>query len=955
MAAMKRAVAFIFFALFLGAIPRANAEPSYITFPADIKWQTQSSDHFHTLFRAGHEKVSERVLAYAEEAFKKLTPIFPEAPPKTWIIMADFQDSTNGYGLDFPWPHMVLFLSPPNAAGQLSAMDDWVGSLILHEYVHILQMYPAKGFWGPMRAVFGSWVVPNGLMPSHFHEGIATFLETELTRGGRGRGAYFSMLKRMAVEEGKWNLTDAPLDLLDGSDVRWPHGTSPYFYGYQFFQELWRQKGAKGITALNNSYASNLPYFLNTPLREHYGADVDTIWQKIFERAIPETRKEIDEIKKSSLSDIKQITDTRYFKGGLLRSPDGKVVAFQSATPRQSSSWQLLEVATGKILKEIDIENSAGVGSCWASRDGKEFILYGRQTTSDGYSLNSLAQFNVDTESVDELLYEDGTKLTHIHELHCDRTGSRLVVYREANTIGEMQDFVRGAPSEKKFREVRKWRIPTGAWATSILVTDETTWFLLREGLNTALYRWDKETPVQVMRFKANAYALEAAPASAKNEFYVIADIDGRNEIWKLSTQNKTATKVVALLGGANSYVPVAEGFVVSSYRHGGYDLGLAPAKTFRQVSLRDDGSRLPDPVPVKVTAAKNYSAFSTITPTGWIPMGFFVPNGLQMGAWIPHFDVSQKHIYDLFFGYDTRGFPYGDLSYQYRISAPVNFGLSGYYSPTYFFGTTTPAIQPNWGATLSLYGKIPEYNPTLRLSLLFRRNEPFVYEGTTVSEHQGAGVGVAFSVRKWFKQDVVDISPYRGTRFSVEHNQFFQEVGSTRPYYMTLFSVDQYVGLPWGRHVLYAGLRAGITEGTDAFNSYFLWGGELLFSQSRGTFNNRGYLPQRFRAQKLVNLNLEYRFPLVRVDRGFWIWPVFLDHLSGAVVVDSTTYTRDSNDPAVTRFFYPAIHPSIGVELKSQWKFGYYMPAEIRIGVYHGFPPLGEPIYATLGVSASL
>ena len=147
----------------------ALALPSYITFPADIDWVTRDSEHFQLIYRRGQDAFGERVLRIAEETHRLLAPIFPDAPDKTHIVLADFHDSTNGYALNFPYSHIVLFASPPDATGALSALDDWLRSLILHEYVHILHLYPARGLWRALRAVFGTVIVPNGLMPSHLH------------------------------------------------------------------------------------------------------------------------------------------------------------------------------------------------------------------------------------------------------------------------------------------------------------------------------------------------------------------------------------------------------------------------------------------------------------------------------------------------------------------------------------------------------------------------------------------------------------------------------------------------------------------------------------------------------------------------------------------------------------------------------------------------------------------
>src|SRR5207245_267157 len=137
----------------------------------------------------------------------------------------------NGYSLDFPFPHIVIYASPPDPEGDLDSYEQWLDTVVLHEFVHTLHLYPASGICKLGRAIFGSAALPNGQMPTHFHEGIATFLATEKSSGGRGRGAQFRMYTRMAVEEKAWGKNFRPYDLFEGSPLHWPHGASPYYFG----------------------------------------------------------------------------------------------------------------------------------------------------------------------------------------------------------------------------------------------------------------------------------------------------------------------------------------------------------------------------------------------------------------------------------------------------------------------------------------------------------------------------------------------------------------------------------------------------------------------------------------------------------------------------------------------------------------------------------------------------
>jgi len=149
----------LLFAIFVTAV---FAEPSYLSFPSDISWKSMESPHFHIIYREGQKEFATKTLRAAERAHTLLRPIFPDAPPVTSIVLADFNDSLNGYSLGFPYSHFVIFAAPPDSSNELSSLDNWLDSVVLHEYVHTLHLYPANGIWKWLRTIFGSTIVPNG-------------------------------------------------------------------------------------------------------------------------------------------------------------------------------------------------------------------------------------------------------------------------------------------------------------------------------------------------------------------------------------------------------------------------------------------------------------------------------------------------------------------------------------------------------------------------------------------------------------------------------------------------------------------------------------------------------------------------------------------------------------------------------------------------------------------------
>lgn len=963
---MFRFLAF-FFAVFVAALapPAAFATPAYITFPADIDWVTQDSAHFRVLYRKGEALFAARALQSAEKAYRLLRPIFPDAPPMTWIVLGDYNDALNGYSLDVPWAHTVLYAVPPEPTSELAWMDGWLDSLILHEYVHTLHIIPASGLWKPLRSVFGSWVLPNGLLPMHFHEGLAVLFESEFTQGGRGKSPYFRMMRRMAVDAGRWNRDAHPLDRMDGTPNLWPGGTAAYFYGYYMYAELWKRKGEKGIHDLVVSSSSNWPgFFQNGPLEEVYGLDYPTLWDGIFEKTGKEERQEIEAIKKTPLSPLTYLTDSHFYKSDLALSPDAKKAIYRKGNPEEGGSFEELDLETGKVMDQFRFHAGPLEGMCWGKSPKGERLVFLREVTEDLYTSNRLAAYDLTTKKTwqwtDSMTKEP---VKHLRLLGCSKTLERMLVYREFAGKGELQELVwNGELDEAKVSAKltpRHWDLPMDSWISG-LVVGAPDWIALRQGMTTTLYRWDQgaTVPSPVMELKNHAYHLR--PGNQPNELYAIASFDGRDEVWSIDTAARTAHKVVGLLGGVLSFERRPDDFIVSSYRDGGYDIAKASPLSSQPgvpIAAQWKASTRVVASPPTLSEENPYSAWETLAPHMWFATLLFVPNGLQVGAYVPGFDIAQKNLYDLAGGYDTRGQPYALGDYSYRFSNRLALVTSLSYLPSYIYTSLTFLKQ--WGATAGIDWQPSPVLPHVLLGTIFQRKESSDLFGPA---NQGVGVTVGLTKSFGLEQRPLDVDPRKGTTVSINHAQFLQGMGSTDNYFLTTIGIDQYIPAPWwNSHVFYIGLRGGFTEGTGIYNSYFQAGGDIEFYEYREYFLNRGFEYVAFPfSRRIANLNLEYRFPLWRVERGIALWPIFLNGIHMSLVSDTTTRdlgTEAPGDPysGIPNYIFQRYYVSAGAELKTDWTLGYYFPGQLIVGAYHGFGPAGENLYVTVGVQAAI
>ncbi len=943
--------------------PALNAEPFFITFPSDIDWVTRSSPHFQVLYRRDHDALAERSLQAAERAYQLLTPIFPEAPPLTWIVLADFSDELNGYALDILLPHMVIYVSPPEPSGELAQLDDWLSSVILHEYTHNLHLYPASGLWAPLRSIFGSLMAPNGLMPRHFHEGLAVFTETHFTRGGRGRGTHFSMLRRMSVDTKAWGDDSFfSIDQMDGASRIWPFGTTAYFMGFQLYEALWKRKQGAGIREFVDSTSRLVPYFLNHPFESVFGENYASIWDKIFNETRLSTEMEIAQIRSQPLSTTERVTDTGFSKSDLHLSTSGKSAAFRSFHPVHGSRIEFWDLDKNELTRSEDEKVLGSEGMCWNSSDTELLVVV--KTSIRGYSTNTLKLYRwasrefvgltvkgVDgAKGVDGLKGVDGKALAHIHAIACESGLDSLITFE---AVGGQGELVRYGLDGTHVLATRKdnWKVPVGSWVSGISSHLGITTFAVRRGVQTDFYRWSANSPVSpVLVQTASGHFHSLRPLDGE-AVLAIGVTDGRDEIYIVDPGRNTLQKHAAFLGGVSSFDWRNKRLYALNYRHGGYDLEKIspislPSRKLASTRLADT----PD-TPVMgttvISSAEEYRPLSTLSPKTWSPLILFVPQGVQVAFWAPGADVSQRHYYEITGGYDSRGSLLGSLGYGYR-SSHRRLGLGLYNSPNYLNTSDGLKLLARTGGYVGLDTTLGDFG----VGMNFLASRLSVPHNNITLDSIGIGATASYSVG--MKSRPQDVTPTRGTHVAATLSYYPRLLGSTDEFSVTTFRIDQYAPSILSGQGFYLSLRGGWTHGTVLANSFFEVGGEILFAPVRPSFFNRGFAPARFAAREVLNANVEYRFPIIQVDRGWGLFPLKLRRIHAALVSDFSTVDVSAGGGSRDRLFQD-YYSSSGVELKSDWIGSYYFPTQIRLGLYHGYGPEGEPLFVSMAIEASI
>jgi outer membrane protein assembly factor BamA len=142
-------------------------------------------------------------------------------------------------------------------------------------------------------------------------------------------------------------------------------------------------------------------------------------------------------------------------------------------------------------------------------------------------------------------------------------------------------------------------------------------------------------------------------------------------------------------------------------------------------------------------------------------------------------------------------------------------------------------------------------------------------------------------------------------------------------------------------QHVLAVRLAGGSSTGPRALGRLFRLGGgnpnadTLNFGRSAFSLL-RGFASDQFAGQRVAVMNVDYRLPLARVERGRGTWPFFVRQVHGSVFVDAGHAWSD-------RFRMRDVKTSVGAELATDVVIGFALPFTFAAGVARGHDGTGR------------
>ncbi len=909
-----------------------------------LDWKTIESDNFYIHYGRGYERLAQKTANSAEQAHLKLQDFFNWQPEeKTHLVISDEMDVANGFATPLFFNRSVLFMAPPDTANTLEDFDDWLETLITHEYSHILHLDKSTGGAGILRKIFGRHFLlfPNAMQPNWFVEGLATYQETDQQQAiGRGQSSVFKMMMREEVQN-----AIKPVEQVNLPIRSWPTGTVSYLYGVHFYQFIEETYGEKAIQQLIENYSNNIiPFMINSNADQVLGKDISALWGE-FSGWLENKYKD----EREAGIEGEKITQLGYNTGSPGLSTDGKLYyvargAFEHAALIQRVGDNNLELAEVQSTgAQIDVHHRSGVlltqlEFCDEYNIFSEIYILAPGETQ-ARAITACGRFRSAAWS------PDGERIVAVQT---DKARSRMVVLNRQGKIleqlwvGNNTDIVsqlKWSPDAKKilaavFRTSSGWNI--------------------------------EQFDIQAEKWRAITHDrfIDMYPSYSDNGASILfsSERSGRYQIYRYTESNETLEQITRVNSGAFNPLQLNQNSALYyvGYNHNGRDIYQLDStdqvmntalETANQTSVE-----LADKVNVSV--AEDYSALSSLRPRWWFPFISVNSDRSEYGISTAGGDALGIHNYFLDIAYDTQNkWLVGNVSYAWANSFSI-----GYQRSTDIlndvngdFAVARSVDDVFVSAALNYPGI--ERSVSYQLGLLAsestdgRRADGIAAQPDTSDNILGAAI-IYNDARNYTRS--ISQSDGRGIRLLTETYEAFESSFTGEVY-----SLDwrEYIGLG-SQNVLALRLVQG--WGTDNPKPFRLGGEDNDFNAfsfinpvSEPLFGRRNYALRGY-AEGLVQLSgrrmqlasLEWRFPGSLIERGWMAPPIGIIQWSGAVFAETGAAYNDSSPD---EYF-----SSAGFELQGDINLFYGLTSRMVLGFASGLDEnIGENrFYFNLGAS---
>lgn len=332
----------IIFILFL-----FSSASSQLQFPPGVEWQTIETEHFWVHFPSSQLSLAQEIASLAEEVHHHVSYFLHHQPvEKTHLVISNFWDFANGFAV--PLFYNAIYISPVQCKLGLGHYDDFITSLLIHEYCHIIDLDLTGGLPELIRLIVGRLYTPNSFSPLWMIEGFATLIETELTSGGRGIDPFYEMWLRTAFLEKKVNSLDQNHLFLS----RWPAGTSAYLYGEALYRHLTKNGHFNKAVFFRHDNSRKLwPFSFGGNLAYYWQGSIKRFYQQWKAEQAERYKKQEIVIKEKGLTSFQRVTFSGDGKWGLEWDEAGEEIFFLHSSLDEGQVLKKVNLKTGQIEK----------------------------------------------------------------------------------------------------------------------------------------------------------------------------------------------------------------------------------------------------------------------------------------------------------------------------------------------------------------------------------------------------------------------------------------------------------------------------------------------------------------------------------------------------------------------------------------------------------------------------
>lgn len=927
----------LFLFLFLNSSAFAQFYPTQYR-PPGLDWQQLQTPHFKIVFPQGEDSAAWRTAHILEGEYDEVQELADGSLSNFPVILNNYNDRSNGFVSATHFRSEIEI--PPIKGKSLNPQSgNWLEAVEPHELVHALHFSNTGGFGlGGLVRLFSPDFARSlhGAIPSGITEGLATYHETESVapHGGRGNHPYFyNQFNAVFESPERWSM---------GQMVHYPERTRPfdrhYIGGYEFTAWLQKAYGEQTSRDALNFY-TDLPFLgYGVALKHATGKWPAQLYDEFTQATEDSLRQSSGKGAGSGKGfDIRELPVS--YKGAMVRQPvweDDSTLIFYGSFYNARPGFYRYDIDQ-KSQERLVATNSVGDYQADISWDGTK-LLYAAFRSNPVYDFTSnaeLVEVDLETGSSHRLtkngrLYAPEYSEDGILALQTSSSSSRLVRYREES--GEVDVIADLSPHQ--------------IIQAAVDPSDSKRWAVIanKRGMQ-ALWMVDSATAEEDLKDSPllsfhNGSIYDVSWHPREDKLLLTADFSGTMQIYEYDLQNEVLQKVTESPYNAMeaSYSPDGNR-IAYVYQKGNEQLpAIAGRDEFLNIPVRPElwraskeksefmqrpelGHRL-DPKEQGWTQSSYHTGISWLKPRTVVPFYEEVGNtdAYEIGATLHSNSLLQNQSYALrLTGFEER--LWYDLTYRNKSFYP-GFRVRAFSEPsvrTLRFTSQEDTVaatllrqERSFALSVPLRVILDQnvYFSSFRIEPEIRQSQLRFFEtggGNPVSDFGNLTIGNIFTAFNYrLQQNIRDVQPNTGITLFGEVEHYLSSTDLT---------IDLSGQQVQGSFVRPTGLRGGLFT---YFSPLRRWNQSLRVSllgmtQTSAVFDTQFLVSDGFSedvftgSNNLLSLGTRYTIPLVHVDDGGFLFPLYLSNVYFVAFTNTVADASDGDPFSRTRSVFGA------------------------------------------------